>query len=363
MFRKNIWAWWLGAVIILIAALAASFKQVPIGGIGTNKFAEQKRVATVPDVVAQNAPVVEGFVGDLEDGGNKENDDNVIPFVIGDFLKLEANALNATEYRWTVDGKAVLTEDGQEWSVKKDREWEVKEAGEHTFAVQVRGTDPKIVSQPREKTLKTEKLIIKDFAPNMTQDEERALTGTDYQVEVTMAEPLSTEVEYRYRYSVNDEIVKNPEDGEEWSDQTDFTYTFPAPGKYSFKVEVRRSTEKDAEVSKVMAQTIEVGDAVLLSFDVDPEKQAALGAKIDLSVFPQSLLGKSECRFGVRKVDTAKDFDWLSEDDGAIWGDDKREWQPVEPGLYMLRAEVREAGKEQADDYRELRYQISEGGF
>src|SRR6516162_5719506 len=147
---KRAWAWWVGAVMILIAALAASLRTIPPRGTGTTHF-EAEPKSSKPDVVAQNAPVVEGFVGDLEDGGVKENDDTLLPFVIGDSLNLEANARNATEYRWMVDGKVLLSEDGKEWSPKKVREWEVKEAGEHTFAVQVRGSDPNVVSLPREK--------------------------------------------------------------------------------------------------------------------------------------------------------------------------------------------------------------------
>ena len=363
---KNKWAYWVGGVIVLAGVLAGVLRQVPSGngtGPGAMNLAVGPKKAAVPDIkAANNLPVVTGFKGDVEDGGIAQNDGTTIPFVIGDILKLDAETLNAIEYRWVVDGEVIKDKD-QEWSKKPDREWEVKSGGDHVFSVQVRGSDPTQLSQPREKTLKTEKLYIRSFEANLTEEEDRGLTGSEYTVEVDMAEPLTADNDfYRFRYSINDEIIKHPEDGEEWTTETSLTYTFPAAGKYTFKVEVRRATEKEVEASATMAQTIEVADAVLLKMDAYPDNTAALGTTVNLDSFPTSTFGKSEVRFGVRRIDAA-DFDWIPEQDGTMWGDSEREWRPTEPGTYIVRAEIREPGKTQADDHRELKYTITEGGF
>jgi hypothetical protein len=359
---KNTWAYVLGIILILAGIVGGFLKPAPRQGAGFTALDERSAGPAV--LPTNNIPVVIGFKGDLEDGGTKQNIDvPTLPFVIGDIVKLECEALNAIEYRWLADG-VVQKDKDQEWSTRPDREWEVRESGPHRFAVQVRGTDPKIVSQLREKTLTTEKLFIESFAANAVEgDDDRALTGDEYTVEVSMADPLTADPEfYLFRYLINDEPIKHPETGEEWSNETSLTYAFPAPGKYTFKVEVRRATEKDTEASATMAQTMTVADAVLRSFDASPEKTAALGASIALDCFASSLIGKSECRFGVRRIDAA-DFEWLAQEDGALWGESEREWRPTEPNTYVIRAEIREVGKTQYDDYREMTYTITEAGF
>lgn len=99
-----------------------------------------------------------------------------------------------------------------------------------------------------------------------------------------------------------------------------------------------------------------------MSFDAYPDKCAALGTTVGLDAFPQSVFGKSECRFGVKKVEAA-DFAWIAEQDGAIWGEADRDWLPTEPGNYILRVEIREPGKEQAEDSREILYTVTIGEF
>jgi predicted secreted protein len=365
MSRRNSVAWCIGLLLIAGAVvMALCVKVPPKDDLGAKRFAAGSDTsgAQAQDIESSNHPVVVGFVGDLAVKGTKRNDGSVIPFVIGDALTLEAEALNATEYRWTLNGE-VLKEKGQEWSVRKDREYEVVAAGELRFSVQVRGADPAAVSQPKETTLKTEPLYIESFEKSIVHDGDRSLTGEEFTVEVQMAEPIAADLDfYKFRYSVNDVPQKHPEDEQEWTSETDFTYKFPTPGQYSFKVEVRRATEKAAEKVAVLAEIITVADAVLLSFDAYPEKVAALGATVNLDVFPESLFGMSECRFGVKKMGAA-DFEWVLEEDGASWGAAERDWLPKEPGNYIVRAEVREAGKEEADDFREMLYTVMAGEF
>jgi len=367
MFKHNLWAWIVSALLIAGAIVAALRTETPAGNLGTSRFetgAQAGRPGEAwPDIVPKNNPVVVRFVGDLADGGTKRNDGSVVDFVIGDLLTLDAEALNAVEYRWTVNGE-VLKEKDQEWSVRKDREYEVKTKAELRFAVQVRGADPGAVSQPKETVLTTKALVIESFEKHITQqDEDRCLTGEDVTVEVSMAEPMTADPDfYLFRYSVNDVPMKHPDDGKEWTTEHDFTYTFPAPGQYAFKVEVRRATEKLAEETRVLAETVTVADAVLLTFDATPEKYAALGTTVQLDVFPESVFGKSECRFGWKKVEAAE-FEWIPDDDGTFWGAAERSWLPREPGNYLLRAEVREPGKQQADDSRELIYTVTVGDF
>ncbi|MCY3018752.1 MAG: hypothetical protein NTW87_06955 [Planctomycetota bacterium] len=366
MFTRNLWAWGLSVAIVagaIIMALRA--ERGGPAGLRARNFAADPQAAPAgrkPDVVPQNVPVVTGFVGDLAVGGNKRNDGTKIPFVIGDILTLEAEALNAIEYRWTVNGEA-LNEKGQEWSVRKDREYEVATAGELRVSVQVRGSDPALVSQPKQVTIRTEPLFVESFEKNIVEEDDRCLTGEDYTVEVTLAEPMTAGPDfYLLRYSVNDVPVQHPDDGKEWTTERDFTYTFPAPGQYSFKVEVRRATEKHTERTQVLAETIVVADAVLLTFDVFPSKYAPLGTTVQFDVFPASIFGKSECRFGVKNVNAA-DFEWIPDEDGSVWGAAERSWLPREPGNYILRAEIREPGKARADDYREILYTVTTGDF
>ena len=361
---KNSWAYVLGIILILAGIVAGFLRPAPRpqGPGATFLSNEQSHGPAVQPT--NNIPVVIGFKGDLDEGGIKRNPDVPnVPFVIGEILKLECEALNAIEYRWLADG-VVLKEDGQEWSTRPIREWDVKEKGEHRFAVQVRGADPKVVSQLREKTVKIEALWIDEFAPSIAEPEEdRRNSGEEYTVEVSMVDPLTADADfYLFRYSINDEVIKHPETGEEWSTETSLTYPFPAPGKYTFKVEVRRATEREAEASATLPQTITVADAVLRSFGATPEKTAALGAAVSLDCFPTSTLGKSECRWGVRRIDVV-DFDWLPDADGANWADSEREWRPTEPNTYVIRVEVREPGKPQCDDYREMTYTITEAEF
>jgi hypothetical protein len=323
---------------------------------------------TTKEVVAKNSPVVVNFVGDLANGGNINSEGKVTPFVIGDELKLDAEARNATEYRWSINGK-VLKVGNDEWSKQKDRDYTIETAGVHSFEVQVRGADPRIVSQAKEKSLKTEAVIIEEFHPSIIENDDHVLTGYDYSMEVDMYEPIAADPGfYKFRYFVNDQPVRHPDDEEDedgdgdWCTENDFHYVFAAPGHYTFKVEVRRAESNAVEAQAVLAQTITVADAVLLSFDASPEKYAPLGTSVDLDAFNQSLYGKSEVRFGYKKIAEA-DFEWITEADGSIWGDSQRTWVPKEPANYLLRAEVREAGKEGAADFREMQFTVTEGDF
>jgi hypothetical protein len=36
---------------------------------------------------------------------------------------------------------------------------------------------------------------------------------------------------------------------------------------------------------------------------------------------------------------------------------------PTEPGTYLVRVEIREIGKEAADDFRELYFTVTDGNF
>jgi hypothetical protein len=365
--KSNIWAWLLGLALIASAiVIAMGRKKGPDGLQGTqfqtgtqgNTPGTQVKLAIEP----KNGPMVLNFTGDLADGGTKMNDGTVIPFVIGDRVTLQAEAINAVEYRWAVNG-AVIKDKEEEWSRRKDREYEVVDAGELKFTVQVRGTEKNVISHPKEAVLKTECVHIISFEHSLVQEDDRALTGEDYTVEVSLAEPITADLDfYELRYSVNDVPVKHPDDNKEWTTERDFTYTFPAPGQYSFKVEIRRAGQKLAEGHAELAETVVVADAIVLSFDAYPEKYAALGTTIALDTFPQSIFGSTECRFGVKKV-VAADFEWVAQDDGSSWGAAERNWLPTEPGNYIIRCEIREVGKGQAEDFRELLYTVIEGNF
>jgi len=360
------WPWLMAGLIVLIAVVAALMreprdKEGAFAELGSDKI-------TTPAVVARNVPLVVRFVGDLAMGGNKQPDETVTSFVVGDELKLDAEAQNAVEYRWSVNGKAV-SDNNQEWSTRKDREYTIDSIGDLKFELQVRGADPRKLSQPKDVTVKTEALYVESFEPNAKEQDDHVLTGYEYSMLVYMYEPVGVDFEfYKYRYLVNDQPVRHADDEEEgdtdgeWCTESDFSYVFPAPGHYRFKVEIRRATSDKAEAVRDLGVTIVAADAVLSSFDASPEGHAALGTSVDLDCFPESLFGKSEVRFGVKKLNDA-DFEWLTDEEGAIWGGSTRAWTPKDAGNYLLRAEVREPGKDKEDDFRELQYTVTEGDF
>jgi hypothetical protein len=184
MSKGNLFAWCCGVLLVAGAVLMAfRAKVAKKDELGARRFVTgpdaPRRI--VPDLEENNNPVVIGFVGDLAVRGTKRNDGGLIPFVIGDVLTLDAEALNAIEYRWTVNGE-LLKEKGQEWSVRKDREYEVTTAGELRFSVEVRGSDSSAVSQPKETSLRTEPLFIESFEKSLIHDEDRCLTGEEFTV-------------------------------------------------------------------------------------------------------------------------------------------------------------------------------------
>jgi hypothetical protein len=367
MAGKNLWAWLLGLALIavgIILGMNPPKKQI----VDNPRFADPAATNERP-IVALNRPVVTAFKGDLLDGGKTRKDKTVIPFVIGEYITLDAEAQNATEYRWTVDGNVVPDDKGREWSTKKEREFVVTREGELKFAVQVRDKDQ--VSQPRETSLVTAVLFVEGFEPWSAEKwEERVLTGYTYTVEVDIDEPFGCEEDdyYRFRYLINDRPVMNPEDETEdedkdgeWCRLKQLTYLFPGPGNYSFKVEIRRHNSQKIEATAALLEPIIVADALLLEFQADPEEAAMPGTPVLFSTFPFSNAGQSQCRFGVKKLGAA-DFQWI-EEDGLAWNSDKRVWYPTEPGIYELRAEVRELGQEHAQDFRRLQYVIRDGDF
>lgn len=363
---RNMWVWTVAIVIVIAAALFALLREAPAPA---NPFGQLSLGGDPVKIRPLNAPVVTGFLGDLLVRGNKQEDGTLEPFVCGESLKLECEAHNAVEYRWAVNG-TVLKEKDQEWTSQAERFYEVWKPGKYNFTVEVRGAD-KSVSLPKSTDLDILPLKIMTFEKNILHpDDERFLTGSDIVLEVSMAQSMGAGPDfYEYRYFVNDELIKNPENdpdevATEWTNSSSLIYTFPAPGSYTFKVEARRTGETAPEDRQELSETIICGDAVLLSFDSVPdnEKGAVLGSQVWLSSFPISREGKSECRFGVKKINVA-DYTWLPEETGTIWGDSGRTWVPIEAGTYLIRCEVRELGKQTADDFREMYFTIVDGNF
>lgn len=348
------------------AVLAGSDKfKDPPPGENTQNGANPGTHAQVA-IIPNNMPVVTGFIGDLKIKGNPQNDGTVEPYVVGERLKLEVDAVNAIEYRWMLNGLVLKDEKDQEWSKHGERFFDVVKPGMHEFAVQVRGANVALVSQEKKTALNILPLKIMRLTKAIVhEDDEHYVTGDVVNLEVEMAQAMNTDPDYyRYRYSVNDVPIKHPDDGEEWTDNDTLAYTFATPGSYTFKVEARRTTEKKPEDAVELAETVIAADAVLLSFDSSPgnEKGVPVGAPVHFSAFPTSRYGKSECRIGVKLIKAA-DFNWLKEDTGAFWGDPYRTWLPVEPGTYLVRCEIREIGKELADDSREMVYTVVDGNF
>ncbi len=363
----------LAAVCVLAGAAALWFwnSKPALENVGDSRaFGDPPRAdgRTQPGaaaIVPKNTPVVTGFAGDLALKGNPRNGGEVEPFVVGDVLTLEAVALNAVEYRWTVNGEA-LKEKGQEWSSRPDRFFDLEAPGTFAFAVQVRGGDKEILSQKKDTTLTILPLKIIHFSKAITHDDDQHfVTGETINLQVDMAMTMKPDLDfYRFRYSVNDAPAKHPDDNEEWTTNDMLSYTFAAPGNYAFKVEARRATTREAEDRMELPETVVAADAVLLSFDSNPPKEtgAGVGAQVYFSAFPTSRYGKSECRIGVKKINAA-DFTWLTDASGAVWSDPYRTWVPLEPGRYLVRCEIREVGKEAADDFREMVYTVIDGNF
>ena len=340
---------------------SASFSDGPDTASGNSAEASSK----VPAIIPKNLPVVTSFIGDLLVKGNPQNDGTLDPFVAGESLKLEAEALNAVEYRWTLNGE-VLKEKDQEWTTHGERFYDVVKPGPHIFTVQVRSADKTLVSQEKSTALNILPLKILHLSKAIIhEDDEHFITGDTINLEVEMAASMKSDLDfYKYRYFVNDMPIKHPDDDEEWTSNDSLSYNIATPGNYTFKVEARRADQPKAEDSAELPETIVAADAVLLSFDSNPvsEKGAAVGAQVSFSAFPTSRFGKSECRIGVKPLN-AVDFSWLKEEDGSLWGDANRTWLPLEPGTYLVRCEIREIGKESADDSREMVYKVVDGNF
>lgn len=364
MGKKQIFSIVLGVGVIALAVALALLKKPAGETVQSERFGSKTTGEKEPGIVVQkNAPIVLKFLRDLEIGGHRENDGTTYPYVIADEIKLEAEVINGVEYRWTVNGQPVLDAKKQEWSSTLERTFLFEKAGPHTFALQVRGAKEDLLSQPKEITLPIETLRIESFEPSLVEDDDRVLVGEEYTVEVSMVDPLTADLEfYEYRYSINEIPVKHPDTDTEWSNESSLSYAFDKPGRYTFKVDVRRTGQKEVEATSTMAESITVGNAVLLSFDSSPEKYAPLGKPVLLDVFPESVGGEEEVRFGFKKV-VEPDFHWIPDEKGVIWAYAERKWTPLEPGNYLLRAEIREKGKEQVDDYRELLFTITEGEF
>jgi len=355
----------LGLGVIAVAVVLAFMKPISNDSLNATRFGDGSKGIDPGNavVVQKNAPIVLRFIGDLAIGGHKENDGTTYPYVIADEIKLEAEVVNGVEYRWTANGQPILDSDKKEWSSKLERTFLFEKSGTHVFALQVRGAKPDLLSQPKEANLEIDTLRIVSFEPSLVEDDDRVLIGEEFTVEVEMVDPLTADLDfYEYRYSVNDVPIKHPETDSEWSTENSLSYLFEKPGRYSMKVDVRRAGQKDVEASMALADTLVVGNALLLSFDSAPAKYVQLGKPVKLDAFPESVSGKDECRFGFKKVvDT--EFEWIKEDNGAEWGYGERKWTPREAGNYLLRVEIRETGKAQVDDYRELLFTVVEGDF
>lgn len=371
---KSKWVWIVSAAMVAAGALFAVL-QKPATRVSPFEDPAQPATAGVEGqeikIAPKNAPVVTGFVGDLLLKGNPEDEGKVIqPFVVGETLKLQAEAHNAVEYRWAVNGKPLTTEKEQEWGPQPERFYDVVKPGKYVFSVQVRGADKSLVSLEKTVELDILPLKIVRVEKNIVHDDdERFLTGDEINLDVSMAQSMGADPDfYQFRYYVNDELIKTPDDDPdtqgEWTHNSSLTFAFPTPGNYTFKVEARRSTEKEVEGRMELPETVIVADAVLLSLDSFPdnEKGAAVGTQVSLSSFPVSRYGKSECRFGVKRINAA-DYAWISESAGTLWGESSRTWVPTEPGTYLVRCDVREIGKEAPDDFREMYFTITDGNF
>jgi hypothetical protein len=354
----------VGLGIVIVAVVLALMKPVPAGSLNATRFGDGSSSGSAASIVVQkNAPIVLRFLGDLAIAGHRENDGTTFPYVIADEIKLEAEVVNGVEYRWTVNNQPILDSNKKEWSSKLERTFLFEKSGSHIFALQVRGAKDDLLSQPKEVKLDIETLRIQSFEPSLVEDDDRVLVGEEFTVEVEMVDPLTADLDfYEYRYSVNDVPIKHPDTDEEWSTENSLTYPFEKPGRYNMKVEVRRAGQTEVEASMALADTVIVGSALLLSFDTSPEKYSQLGKPVKLDAFPESVSGKDECRFGFKKV-IDSEFEWIKEDNGAEWGYGERKWTPREAGNYLLRVEIRETGRTQVDDYRELLFTVTEGDF
>lgn len=358
--------WWAAAVCIVAAGIIAGLTVKPKkdGGFGTSSFraggtGKNKNGGGDGNGVglgvrsATTGPLLLGFKGDLAKGCMEESEEGVTPFVVGSILGLDVEWRNATRFRWTCNGKVVPDKDGEEWGPRAERWFEVKKPGEMTFTVQARGENPRKLSGILKRTIKTESLHITSFSPSIYDEgEDRVLTGDDYTVEVETAEP-DDDVEYLYRYFINNRPIKHPEDGKEWTTEDSLTYAFPVPGKYTFKVEVRRKGAKVPEATATLSPIV-VADAIIENFDATPENTAPAGSEVLLDTFIMSLNGDVECRFGVMPLQEGTKYEWILTENGNEWGGESRMWRPTVPGNYRIRVELRDNNGDGPDDVREI---------